>query len=177
MTDEEEKIINIVGSVAVEGDNLVQESSCTFFDHDYVNEIVISQNLTGAPDIAAPSTPSRDTKESALKQVKFTDDLEIAGSSTENMDTKENIPTERKCPYKSGNKKKFVRVQRLNSALEASDKLINLTETRNSEKTKYLHTKLKLYEREVVAKEKTANILENLYLYFIGRASGSAKET
>lgn len=133
MDNDEQRIINLIGPVLVDGDPNINESACEFiFEGDlegstveYFTKSLETQEL--APTMTVKSSNA------AVKCLSEAIKLPSVGDST------------------ASKKRVTTKMQRLNKTVEANEKLLSLTEDQN-----------KLYKRDVEANESKAESLKSI---------------
>ena len=166
LTNDDEKILEMIGTVVVEGDSLVLESACNFeFDNVHLDntngggeeqEILIVNEIENVKSIKEENS-ERKIKLNLQQRRSFPEDkteTPLTSHAQENV----NIISPQNSLVKKKNEK--IRVQRLDKAQEANNKLLSLTEK-----------KITLYKRDVEAKESIAKSLDLLVNYYIKKSS------
>ncbi|CAG9773239.1 unnamed protein product [Ceutorhynchus assimilis] len=165
LTTEEEKVIDILGPIVIEGDQKIPESSCSFVfdDHNYsiVEETLEEENI-------------EDTSEYVEEDMAI--DFVVGEEDTQKDEASNEVPCSKVIPLVTPKRRPFseqkdnnfkakkpVRVQRLQRSINANDQLVKLTE----KKIKLKENNLSLYKRDVVAKENIASSLQQLCNFFI----------
>ena len=152
LTEEDLKILGMLGTVVTEGHSSVKESACEFnfenteeiiiYDHDYCMDMNMD-NHEENQDPDHHNTNNDDKDSEIMKQ-------------TDNS-TKTKVS------------KKCNKFQRLDNSISANKTLIEITEKDVKARKSYHSQKLALYKRDVEAKEKIAKAVHNLANHLINK--------
>ncbi|CAH0558662.1 unnamed protein product [Brassicogethes aeneus] len=153
LNTDDEKILDIIGPVAVEGQN-VEESLVEFDDSDIIVE------YSEAPETVNISETKNNSNNENPQQ------KPIVPSVILNNNKENSKPTEQ--PKLNGSKipSRKRRIQRLEHTITATEKLSQQTERKILLKEEYYINKLQLYQEEVDAKKRIADALESIAAHF-----------
>ncbi|XP_072400218.1 uncharacterized protein [Diabrotica undecimpunctata] len=163
MTEEDLKIIDIIGTAIVEGDPLVAESATSFhFSNDCDENLdeyakveyeIEMSNEGDTEQLSAKRKASESFTSQSSVVEKQKDTIFIPSTSKKGIIRTPSTSKKDSISTPSTSKKEKTRIQRLSTALEANKQLLDLASNRNEGKEKYYREKLNIYKRSVGAKE------------------------